>query len=310
MEGDKYTLIISFLEELIYICKNNIKAKISLSESIEEFIKILGTTYIDEIRIYCFKLILILLEEKEYNSRQCLLKLSKEIYENLFTFDKYYENIKNITFPSKIIKLDKIDAENLTKGNFTNEDLKAEIEKEIMELGGKCFFKMRRSPKDTYCKINIEENNNKPLVINNVNDITNLCKNSQRIKEDVFDFIDNYDENIIILREYKEILAEFRCFYCNNKVNAISCDENNKYIKISKEDIIIYFGSDEFQSAFEFVPYRHAVLDISVNENCNNINIIEINPFGKMSSSAKFSWVLDRDILLNGYKIYEKITIR
>ena len=44
------------------------------------------------------------------------------------------------------------------------------------------------------------------------------------------------------------------------------------------------------------VPYRQAILDIGFDEN-DELVIIEINPFGKISSAALFSWVDDEKIL-------------
>ena len=46
----------------------------------------------------------------------------------------------------------------------------------------------------------------------------------------------------------------------------------------------------------KIVPYRQAILKFGFNEN-DELNIIEINPFGKISSAALFSWVDDEKIL-------------
>ncbi len=45
------------------------------------------------------------------------------------------------------------------------------------------------------------------------------------------------------------------------------------------------------------VSYSHAVVDCSINPMNYEAIIIEINPFSKRSSTGKFLWIIDRDIL-------------
>ena len=46
----------------------------------------------------------------------------------------------------------------------------------------------------------------------------------------------------------------------------------------------------------ELGGYAHAVLDVAVFEDYT-LDIIEINPFGKMASAGLYSWVIDQKIL-------------
>ena len=124
------------------------------------------------------------------------------------------------------------------------------------------------------------------LKVNNISQIKILLKNSNRIQED----LNNFKECQLILRKWINIYDEFRIFICDCKVTAVS-----SYPYASK-DYTNYFRSKKFLDIMKKVPYRQAILDIGFNEN-DELVIIEINPFGKISSSAPFSWVDDEKIL-------------
>ena len=146
----------------------------------------------------------------------------------MYDFDLYYPLIKSQTIESRIIHLTDEDSKLLAKGHIMNEELKSQIENAIEELGGKAFFKMRRSPKDAFNKIDTEIydqwslyewNDDKDelrngafMKVKTVRQISMLVHYSERIQEDLRKF----KKHFIVLRKYEEKLGtEFRCFVCN-----------------------------------------------------------------------------------------------
>lgn len=75
------------------------------------------------------------------------------------------------------------------------------------------------------------------------------------------------------------------------------------------EQLQKFFNSTEFLQGYidPIVEiYPHAVIDIVVSSDFK-CTLIEINPFGKMSQSAYYSWVMDKDLL---YYPKDKVDVR
>ncbi len=77
----------------------------------------------------------------------------------------------------------------------------------------------------------------------------------------------------------------------------------------SLEQLQKFFNSPEFSKGY-IEPiveiYPHAVIDMILSQEFK-CTLIEINPFGKMSQSAYYSWVIDKELL---YYPRDKVDLR
>ena len=312
----------TFLEELYFLSKQEISVKSHLTSHIRDFILTLGVSYSDEIRAKFFKILLLLLNEKNSEDKLKITGLNKLLYEPLYDFDVYYDAIKSVTTESVIITPTPEEIDGLIAGQIS-ENLKEQIEKGIQQLGGSTFFKMHRSPKDCfslidkainsawieYWGLNAEENPEKSFMrIRNTEQMMLLCKYSERIKQDLQEFRASVK---IILRKWESLGTEFRCFVCNGQLNAVSgCGFNEEVDPKEKDNLEKFINSKDFIEIMTGIPYSHAVIDCGIDEEYK-VKIIELNPFGKAASAAKFSWVVDKDILCNGYQLNNgKVTLK
>ncbi|TNV77086.1 hypothetical protein FGO68_gene3959 [Halteria grandinella] len=183
------------------------------------------------------------------------------------------------------------------------------IEKAISELGGSVFVKLRRSPKDHATQSLSDEN---PMKIQTVRQLLTLVSHSDRLKEDL-----NFPHPLILRKWESDVGIEFRCFICNQQLNAVTLQPNQQ--ELSDEDrglISDQFNSQEIIEVFKEkigkVLYPHCVVDVGLlmSGDCIKMRIIEINPFGKMAQSGYFSWVIDRDILFEEFSKTGKVCIR
>lgn len=316
-----------FLDELLYLVKNNKQAqKLIASCCIAHILSMLGTCYDDNVRQFAYKIALLLLDPqgRDFENKQKISQLQKEVYESLYTFEKYYHSIEALTYKSVIVPLDRVQAELLTQGQIKDNDLRISLQEAITLVGGTAFFKLRRSPKDAFVastsntchdspkdilssQPQSEVLSSNPSQIHSIKELLDLCKASQRIREDVFDFTE--DVHPLVIREWKDPGNEFRCFFCNSNLNAVSCNSDNNYNQVTQSELEKCFNNGSFQDIFRKIPYTHAVLDVTI-DNALNCSIIEINPFGKVASAGKFSWILDRDVLVKGYSKLGSVTIR
>ena len=130
-------------------------------------------------------------------------------------------------------------------------------------------------------------------------------KSSDRLQQDLQE--DSLADGKFILRKWiDDISNEYRCFVCHGKLNAVSAYQSIDNQKQMKD----FLNSTTFQNTILSIPYSHAVVDCSIDPRNDRVLIIEINPFGKRSSSAKFSWVIDRDILYNHYDTHRFVNVR
>ena len=310
-----------FLDELFELSKKNVKVRSHLSFHIESFLLYLSVVYKDDLRYKAFKILLLLIDEKKPDNKENIVQLNRIFYECLYDFDIYYETIKPFTMETIIIPLTKDDIHLLLKDEIQN-DLKEKISIAIKNLGGHAFFKMHRSPKDAFSLIETEikgdwkknwylEDDENPkthfMKIKHVNQIMKLCKFSNRIQDDLKNFA---TESKLILRKWEALGQEFRCFVCNHNLNAVSSYNQEKPCILEQEELEKFINSSRFKETILIIPYSHAVIDVCIDKNYD-IKIIEINPFGKVSSAAKFSWTLDNDLLTQGYTINnEKVILK
>ncbi|CDW85887.1 cell division cycle protein 123-like protein [Stylonychia lemnae] len=245
----------------------------------------------------------------------------ENIYEKYYQFKYYYDAIKDQSIKSSIIELTRDDAIYLKSGIIERQDLKKEIQECIQSLGGQVFFKMRRSPKDAFTsidktingewtqkwKVNLEEEPQRYFMrIQTVQQLELLCKNSQRIQED----LSLNDDQQIVLREFIDLKGwEFRCFVCNGNLNGVTIQPNQDISNLDIDATQKFFNSQQTLDFLRKIEYPHAVIDINMNPEFE-ITIIEINPYGKLAQSGKFSWVIDRKILNDGLNTFGEVTIR
>ena len=142
------------------------------------------------------------------------------------------------------------------------------------------------------------------MKIQNIDQLKLLFKSSDRLQEDLEE---NSSEEKLILRKWiDDIPNEYRCFVCHGKLNAVSAYQSIDNEKEMKD----FINSKIFQNIILSIPYSHAVIDCSIDPRNYEVLIIEINPFGKRSSAAKFSWVIDKEILYNHYNLNGFVSIK
>ncbi|TNV77173.1 hypothetical protein FGO68_gene9732 [Halteria grandinella] len=233
-----------------------------------------------------------------------------KVYESQYDFERWYNQVKELSIESQVIQITKEQAEGMIyRGTINDKVLYETIEKAISELGGSVFAKFRRSPKD-YATQSLSDEN--PMKIQAVRQLLTLVSHSERLVEDL-----NYPNPLILRKWERDIGIEFRCFICNQQLNAVSLQPNQSE-QIDKDRGVIseYFNSQEiieiFKEKIGKVLYPHCVVDVGLMMSGDGIKmkIIEINPFGKMAQSGYFSWVIDRDILFEGFAKTGKVCLR
>lgn len=133
------------------------------------------------------------------------------------------------------------------------------------------------------------------MKIQNINQMKLLFKTSVRLRQDLEEVSSH---GSLVLRKWLDhIPEEYRCFVCNGKVNTVSGYGYNKEPVGNEEQLTEFLNSKPFQEIILTIPYSHAVVDFSLDPTSYQVKIIEINPFGKRSSAAKFSWIIDKRIL-------------
>lgn len=146
------------------------------------------------------------------------------------------------------------------------------------------------------------------MKVANISQLKLLFKTSDRLKED-FEEISSCGK--LILRKWiDKIPNEYRCFICNGKLNAVSSYQLNQQSISNEKQIKDFINSKNFQDIILTTPYSHAVLDCSIDPISYKITIIEVNPFGKRSSAAKFSWIIDKNILYDYYQNNQCVFIK
>ncbi|CAF1167831.1 unnamed protein product [Adineta steineri] len=314
---------LTFIDELYQLTLTFSSVKQHLALHSEDFLLTLGISYDDNIRFGCFKILALLIDDAQPDSKQTIARFNRICYECLYDFNIYYEEIKYFTIESRIIDLTKDDVNHLINGEDIRIDLEKEINQTIEELGGYVFFKMHRSPKDAYENLSKEINNEwiriwnltededpdlNFMKIQNVNQLKLLFKNSDRLRQDLNEISSN--EKLILRKWISNISNEYRCFICNGKLNAISTYGSQQNSIENEKQMKDFTNSKNFQDIILTIPYSHGVVDCAIDWSNYNVIIIEINPFSKRSSAAKFSWIIDRDILYYYFNNYGFVNIK
>ncbi|CAF4276055.1 unnamed protein product, partial [Adineta steineri] len=146
------------------------------------------------------------------------------------------------------------------------------------------------------------------MKIQNVNQLKLLFKNSDRLRQDLNELSSN--EKLILRQWISNISNEYRCFICNGKLNAISTYGSQQNSIENEKQMKDFINSKNFQDIILTIPYSHGVVDCAIDWSNYNVIIIEINPFSKRSSAAKFSWIIDRDILYYYFNNYGCVNIK
>lgn len=118
--------------------------------------------------------------------------------------------------------------------------------------------------------------------------------------------VEDLDLCKLVLREWVDLkdIDEFRCFFYNKKLTAIS--QYNFYIYdknlTGKKEIIKETINDYFNKLLPFLNVDNGVIDLSVSN--QNVWVIELNPFndypGAGTGGSLFCWENDIEILKNG----------
>ena len=222
---------ICFFEKLIKILQKNSTLQNLLLEYLDFIIFPFCFSSNDNLRNIIYQLLLTLNDNTKIYVKQDIIKISKQIYENLYNLEYYFNYTSSYSMQTIILNLSK--DEILSFMNSNNIELNKKLENSIKELGGNVFIKLsQRSPKDAYYGIKKEikddwkiwglNQNENPekyfLKVNNISQIKLLLKNSNRIQED----LNNFKECQLILRKWINIYDEFRIFICDFKVTAVS----------------------------------------------------------------------------------------
>ncbi|CAF3069215.1 unnamed protein product [Rotaria socialis] len=312
-----------FIAELYQLALHSLAVRRHLTYYCEDILLKLCICYDDDLRFASLKIVSLLMNESQPVTKEKILYLNRICYECLYDFDIYYDYIKSCSIESRIIHLTKQDFNDLINRQCIRKDLEHEIVESIEELGGDVFIKMHRSPKDAYQNLCKEINNDwnrywnlKPhedpqlyfMKIQNISQLTLLFKTSDRLRED-FQQISS-DGKLILRKWIHQIPNEYRCFICNRQLNALSAYKLNPYSISDEKQLEDFINSKSFQDIILNIPYSHAVIDCLIDSINYQVTIIEINPFSKRSSSAKFSWIIDKNTLYNNYLMNQSVFIK
>ncbi|CAF3544729.1 unnamed protein product [Rotaria sp. Silwood1] len=313
----------NFIEELYQLTLNSFRVKQHLAYHCEDFLLILSVCYDDDLRFGSLKILSLLINDIQPVNKERLLYLNRICYECLYDFYIYYEKIKLFTIESIIIDLTKDDIDHLINQQVIRKSLEEKIVASIEDLGGYVFIKMQRSPKDAYqnlCKeingewsrywnLKLDEDPRLYFLrVENIEQLKLLFKTSDRLREDFQQIHSN--GKLIVRRWINSIGNEYRCFICNQKLNAVSSYQVNQQIINNEKQIKELINSNIFKDIIFKIPYSHAVVDCYIDLINSNVTIIEINPFGKRSSAANFSWIIDKYILYYYYENNQSVFIK
>ena len=146
------------------------------------------------------------------------------------------------------------------------------------------------------------------MKIQNLNQLKLLFKSSDRLRQDFDETSSN--EKLILRKWLDHIPNEYRCFVCNGKLNAVSSYGFNQDSIHNEKQIKDFINSKSFHNIILTIPYSHGVVDCSIDSTNYHVTIIEVNPFSKRSSAAKFSWIIDKDILYYNYDMTNCVNIK
>jgi hypothetical protein len=138
------------------------------------------------------------------------------------------------------------------------------------------------------------------MKIQNIHQLKLLFRNSDRLREDLEEI--SSDKKLILRKWIDHIPNEYRCFICNGNLNAVSIYGPNQDLIKNEKETKDFINSKSFEDIILTIPYSHGVVDCSIDPNTSQVKIIEINPFSKRSSAAKFSWIIDKNILYDYHR--------
>jgi hypothetical protein len=257
--------------------------------------------------------------------------------------DKYYEKIEDFTFKTSFIDISPEDVRIWYKYNKNQtlqdeekikwETLLTQLSKEISKFPNGCFFRLNtRSPKDavdkfperlekyldTHLKSEMTLSEQylilrqafiESMRIHSVEEALLLMGASSRILGDFKRALDHEDiwGMKIVIREFVEfdVRNEFRGFYFDGSLNALSQYDENLFFNLNKENTqerVIKFMKENGEKL------QNSIIDFILTN--DRVYICELNPFSSSSGSALFNWTKDEEIMKNGpfeFRISEKV---
>lgn len=196
--------------------------------------------------------------------------------------------------------------------------LKKRVECVFTREGAPMFFKLStRSPKDAWQQIDpsigVDEDDDddtrrrklelqtRLLCVNDFKDIMNLVRCSERLTDDLQQYIEHstVDQTMcIVLQEWRPSYGEeYRCFVKHGKLIAC-CRYHAKNSEEAKENPVVPFDhSIPTEHIRSFVAilmsklsggYNECVADVFVKD--DRVFLIELNPFDEDTDPIKFTW--------------------
>ena len=273
---------------------------------------------------------------KEFTFKSVIINLSKDelksLHEENVKFGNNPTDISTQFFPSLKSIENKID-----------DGIKS-IREKIKLPGAKCFLRLStRSPKDAIFhlksfpdlyskKLNeVKESNSlssvesvqtyekligfylastEILSISSGAEGVRMLIMSNRIQGDLKEFPDRSEPLNLIIREFVDfpVEHELRGFVWKRKLTALSQYNNIAFLPslVQKKDEIETKVKAFMDNFIGIIGDRveNFVVDIVLDYE-GNVWVVELNPFGELAGSCLFSWVTDRDLLLNEDGRYE-----
>jgi len=273
---------------------------------------------------------------EEFTFKSTIISLSNEeikaLYEENVKFERNPIDISSKTFPSLTSIEDKI-----------NDGISV-IREKTKNPSAKCFLRLStRSPKDAIFHMDNfndiyssklkqqNETNSLPshgkeqiyekliafylasteiLSISKGRQGMQMLIMSNRIQEDLKMYVDQSEPLSLIIREFVQfpVEHELRGFVWKKNFNALSQYNNIAFLpSLARNKDEIEAKVKAFMETFVKVigkKIESFVVDIVLDYD-GNVWIVELNPFGELAGSCLFSWVTDRDLLLNEDGKYE-----
>lgn len=209
----------------------------------------------------------------------------------------WYPSVKEITFPSILIPLDRDTIDSLLHHDSASDHYRRLIKQMHTCTYDEVFIRLnsvspkphRPSDNHFYTKDKNWAERALALLLESSRTCDTLCNH----------LFDHY----IMLRQWTPIddWQEFRCFIYRNRLTAIS--QYHCYSKFKKlagkifliRQVIVAF----YQEVYSFIPYEDCVMDVIVNG--DEVTIVEFNSFGAdgIAGSGLYNWEQDEDILLS-----------
>lgn len=213
--------------------------------------------------------------------------------------------------------------ETLKNNNITAEVINSRIENSLKnekQRNNEFYLNLLTEEESNAILVYMMNASKQSLKVFNGEQSLDLLSSSERVSVDLYHLLiykGIEDDNILLINQEEELcklvfrqwvdindLEEFRCFFYQKKLTAIS--QYNFYIydkslKDKKEEIKAKI-QEEFLKVVSFLNVENGVIDFAVLN--NKVWVVELNPFndyeGAGTGGALFSWQTEMELLKNG----------